>query len=255
MKLVSWNVNSLNVRQDHVLDFLRSNQPDVLCLQELKLESAKFPLAKIQEAGYHAVFDGQKTYNGVAIISKNAASDVTTGMPNYADEQKRVITATVDGVRIICVYIPNGQDVESDKYQYKLGFLAALVPYIRDQLTLHPKLALLGDFNIAPADADVHNPAAWAGQVLCTEPERAAFRALQELGLQDSFRLFSQAEKLFSWWDYREMGFRRNIGLRIDHIMLSPPLAEKCVAASIDKAPRKLERPSDHAPVIAEISQ
>jgi exodeoxyribonuclease III len=254
MKLVSWNVNSLNVRLQHVLDFLRDNQPDVLCLQELKLETAKFPLAQIQEAGYQAVFDGQKTYNGVAIISKSTAMNVSFGIPNYADEQKRVIAATIDGTRVICVYIPNGQDVTSDKYQYKLQWLAALQPYIRDQLAAHQHFALLGDYNIAPADADVHDPAAWAGQVLCTAPERAAFQALEALGLRDSFRLFPQAEKSFSWWDYRMMGFRRNLGMRIDHILLSPALAEKCVAASIDKAPRKLERPSDHAPVVAEIN-
>ncbi len=254
MKLVSWNVNSLNVRLPHVLDFLRDNQPDVLCLQELKLESSKFPIAQIQEAGYHAVFEGQKTYNGVAIISKVAATEITYGIPDYADEQKRVIAATIDGVRVICVYIPNGQDVESEKYQYKLAWLNALQPYIRDQLKVHPYFALLGDYNIAPTDADVHDPAAWDGQVLCTAPERAAFQALEAMGLRDSFRLFTQTERSFSWWDYRMMGFRRNLGMRIDHILLSPALAEKCTAASIDKAPRKLERPSDHAPVIAEIT-
>ena len=254
MKLVSWNVNSLNVRLPQVLDFLRDNQPDVLCLQELKLETAKFPLAQIQEAGYQAVFEGQKTYNGVAIISKTAATDVTFGIPNYVDEQKRVIAGTINGVRIICVYIPNGQDVESDKYQYKLGWLTALQPYMCEQLAAHAYVALLGDYNIAPADADVHDPAAWEGKVLCTAAERAAFQALEAMGLRDSFRLFPQADRSFSWWDYRMMGFKRNIGLRIDHILLSPALAAKCGTASIDKAPRKLDRPSDHAPVIAEIT-
>ena len=253
MRIATWNVNSLKVRLPHVLDWLAVNQPDVLCLQEIKQEDSKFPLAELHQAGYQAVFSGQKTYNGVAILSKAAPTDVAIGMPNFPDEQKRVIAATVQGVRIVCIYVPNGQSVDSDKYQYKLAWLAALQAWLKDELQRYPKLAVLGDYNIAPEDRDVHDPAAWAGNVLVSEPERAAFLALQQLGLRDSFRLFEQAEKSYSWWDYRMMAFRRNMGLRIDHILISP--AVQCGACSIDRIPRKLERPSDHAPVVAEITQ
>jgi exodeoxyribonuclease-3 len=233
------------------LDWLATNQPDVLCLQELKQEDSQFPLAALQQAGYQAVFSGQKTYNGVAILIKSAPTDVQYGMPNYPDEQKRLIAATINGIRIVCVYIPNGQSLDSDKYQYKLAWLAALQVWLQDELVKHPKLALLGDYNIAPEDRDVYDPQAWAGNILVSEPERAAFRALEQLGLRDSFRLFEQPEKSYSWWDYRTMAFRRNMGLRIDHILISATL--ECRACSIDKSPRKLERPSDHAPVVAEI--
>ena len=251
MKIVTWNVNSLKVRLPHVLDWLAEHQPDVLCLQETKTEDAKFPLSEIQQAGYQVQYSGQKTYNGVAILSKQPASDIQMGIPGFTDEQKRVITATIDGVRIVCVYIPNGQSLDSDKYQYKLSWLQALQTWLADELKQHPKLALLGDYNIAPEDRDVHDPAVWVGNVLVSEPERAAFKALQQLGLRDAFRLFEQPEKIFSWWDYRMMGFRRNHGMRIDHILISPALA--CSACNIDKAPRKLERPSDHTPVWAEV--
>ena len=251
MKIVTWNVNSLKVRLPHVLDWLAEHQPDVLCLQETKTEDAKFPLSEIQQAGYQVQYSGQKTYNGVAILSKQPAYEIQLGIPGFMDEQKRVITATIDGVRIVCVYIPNGQSLDSDKYQYKLSWLQALQTWLADELKQHPKLALLGDYNIAPEDRDVHDPAAWVGNVLVSEPERAAFKALQQLGLRDAFRLFEQPEKIFSWWDYRMMGFRRNHGLRIDHILISPALA--CSACNIDKAPRKLERPSDHTPVWAEV--
>ncbi len=249
MKLAAWNVNSLNVRLPHVLDWLRTQQPDALCLQELKLEDAKFPLAAIEEAGYHAVFDGQKTYNGVAILSRSRPEDVRKGMPGFADEQKRVIAATIDGVRVVCVYVPNGQSVGSDKYQYKLMWLAALAGYMDAQIAEFGDVALLGDYNIAPEDRDVHDPAVWEGQVLCSDLERAALKRLVDLGLKDSFRLFDQPEKSYSWWDYRMNGFKRNLGLRIDHILLSPTLATRCESATIDVEPRKLERPSDHAPV------
>ena len=227
MKLVSWNVNSLNVRLPHVLDFLRDNQPDVLCLQELKLETAKFPLAQIQEAGYQAVFEGQKTYNGVAIISKTAATDVTFGIPNYVDEQKRVIAATINGIRVVCVYIVNGQAVDSEKYEYKMRWLTALIAWLEIELKKYPNLVLLGDYNIAPEDRDCHDPAAWIGQILVSPKEREMFAKITALGLHDSFRLFEQPEKSFSWWDYRMMGFRRNFGMRIDHILVSDARSEE----------------------------
>jgi exodeoxyribonuclease-3 len=252
MRIATWNVNSLKVRLPQVLDWLAANQPDVLCLQELKQEDSQFPLAALQQAGYQAVCSGQKTYNGVAILSKSAPIDVQYGMPNYPDEQKRLIAATINGIRIVCVYIPNGQSLDSDKYQYKLSWLAALQTWLKNELLKHPQLALLGDYNIAPEDRDVFDPQAWADNILVSEPERAAFRALEQLGLRDSFRLFEQPEKTYSWWDYRTMAFRRNMGLRIDHILTSAAL--ECSACNIDKSPRKLERPSDHAPVVAEIT-
>lgn len=252
MKIVTWNVNSLKVRLAQVQDWMAQQQPDVLCLQETKTEDANFPLAEIQQAGYQAVFSGQKTYNGVAILSRQPASDVQYGLPDFEDAQKRVLAATVSGVRVICVYIPNGESVESDKYQYKLAWLAALQKWLKDEMQRYPKLALLGDFNIAPEERDVHDPVAWAGKVLFSEPERAAFKDMQQLGLRDAFRLFEQPEKSYSWWDYRMMGFRRNHGLRIDHILISPAL--ECAACGIDKAPRKLERPSDHTPVWADVN-
>lgn len=254
MKLVTWNVNSLNVRLPHVEAWLKAHQPEVLCLQEIKMEDAKFPREAIESLGYHVVFDGQKTYNGVAIISRSAPTEVTRGIAGYADEQKRVISATVEGVRVVCVYIPNGQSLESDKYQYKLGWLQALTRWLEGELTRYPDLALLGDYNIAPEDRDVHDPKAWEGQVLVSEPERAAFRGLQALGLRDSFRLFDQPEKSFTWWDYRMNGFKRNLGLRIDHVMLTAALAERCASSSIDIEPRKLERPSDHTPAFAVVA-
>jgi exodeoxyribonuclease III len=252
MKIVTWNVNSLKVRLEQVLIWLAEHQPDALCLQETKTEDVNFPLLELQQAGYQVVFSGQKTYNGVAIISKGEASDVQYGLPNFEDPQKRLIAATINGVRIVCVYIPNGEAVDSEKYQYKLAWLAALQVWLKEEMQRYPKLALLGDYNIAPEDRDVHDPVAWAGKVLCSEPERGAFKGLQQLGLRDAFRLFEQAEKSFSWWDYRMMGFRRNHGMRIDHILISA--AVECTACNIDKTPRKLERPSDHTPVWAEIT-
>ena len=254
MKIASWNVNSLKVRLPHVLEWLANYQPDVLCLQETKQEDINFPATALIEAGYQNVFSGQKTYNGVAILSKQPLQDITYGIPNFDDPQKRVLAATVNGVRIVDVYIPNGQSVDSDKYQYKLAWLQALTAWLAEEIKTHPKLALLGDYNIAPDDRDVHDPAAWEGQVLCTGPERDAFQALQALGLQDSFRLFEQAEKTYSWWDYRMNGFRRNLGMRIDHILLTAPLAAVCKSVIIDKQARKAERPSDHAPVLAELA-
>lgn len=253
MKLATWNVNSLKVRLPQVLDWLAAHQPDVLCLQETKLEDVNFPVAEIAAVGYQALFSGQKTYNGVAILSKTSATDAVAAIPGFVDEQKRVLAATVAGVRVINLYIPNGQSVDSDKYPYKLNWLEALTVWLADELARHPRLAVLGDFNIAPDERDVYDPKAWEGQVLFSLPEREAFRRLVNLGLADSFRLFEQPEKIYSWWDYRMNAFRRNMGLRIDHILLSPALAETCKSCVIDKEARKQERPSDHAPVMADI--
>ena len=254
MKIATWNVNSLKVRLPQVLDWLAAQKPDVLCLQETKLEDKAFPFADIEAAGYRAAHHGQKTYNGVAILSRSDGSEVTRGIPGFDDPQARVIAATVADVRVVCAYMPNGQAVGSDKYAYKLSWLNALRGWLEGEIAKHPRLALLGDYNIAPEDRDVHDPAAWQGQILCSEPERQAFQALTALGLRDAFRLLEQPDKVFSWWDYRMMAFRRNMGLRIDHILLSPALAADCTACGVDKAPRKLERPSDHAPVIAELA-
>jgi exodeoxyribonuclease III len=253
MKLATWNVNSLKVRLPQVLEFLAAHKPDAFCLQETKSEDANFPLSEIGAAGYQAAFSGQKTYNGVAILSPTAAADVSMGIPGFDDPQKRVIAATVNDVRVICVYIPNGEAVESDKYKYKLDWLMKLIVWLKQEMMKYSKLALLGDYNIAPEDRDVHDPKFWTGKVLFSEPEKAAFRDIIALGLTDSFRLFEQPEKSFSWWDYRMNGFKRNLGLRIDHILLSPELAKSCKSCLIDKATRANERPSDHAPVIAEI--
>lgn len=252
MQLATWNVNSLKVRLPHVLQWLADNPVEVLCLQELKLDQPAFPQAEIEAAGYQAVWLGQKTYNGVAILVKNGCqlSDVVTGMLGYEDEQRRVITATVDGVRVICAYFVNGEAVDSPKYQYKLGWLAAMERHVAAELQQHTELALLGDYNIAPEDIDVYDPAGWHEQVLCTTPERDSFRRLLGLGLHDSFRLFNQEAKQYSWWDYRAMMFRRNMGVRIDHILITDSLKARATACVIDKTPRKWERPSDHTPVV-----
>jgi exodeoxyribonuclease-3 len=253
MKLATWNVNSLKVRLPHVLQWLADNPVDVLCLQETKLTDDKFPVDAIEAAGYQVAFTGQKTYNGVAILSKHPITDVVKNNPLFEDEQQRIIAATIDGVRVVCAYVPNGQSVDSDKYHYKLKWLQAFHQWLKAELEIHPKLAVLGDYNIAPEDRDVHDPVLWQGQVLVSELERAALQRLIDLGLKDAFRLFEQDEKLFSWWDYRQMAFRRNMGMRIDHILLSEPLATKCSGCVIDKLPRKLEQPSDHTPVVATI--
>jgi exodeoxyribonuclease-3 len=253
MRLATWNVNSLKVRLPQVLDWLAANPVDVLCLQETKQPDSDFPRAELLAAGYHSLFSGQKTYNGVAILSRISGRDEQHGIPDLGDDQKRVIAATYGDIRVIDVYIPNGQSIDSDKYQYKLKWLTALHDWLKQELVRYPKLVLLGDYNIAPEDRDVHDPKAWEGNVLVSEPEREKFRSLVQLGLHDSFRLFEQAEKSFTWWDYRMMGFRRNHGLRIDHILISEPLVAQCRSCLIDKAPRKLERPSDHTPVIVEL--
>jgi exodeoxyribonuclease-3 len=251
MKLVTWNVNSLKVRLPQVLTWLENNPVDVLCLQETKLTDDKFPQAEIEAAGYQVAFSGQKTYNGVAILSRHAITDVQKNNPLFEDAQQRIIAATIQGMRIICAYVPNGQALDSEKYPYKLSWLASLHEWVKQEMSQHASLAVLGDYNIAPEDRDVYDPAAWEGQNLVSPPERAALQALIDLGLSDSFRMFEQAEKSFSWWDYRQLGFRLNKGVRIDHILLSAALAARCTSCVIDKVPRKWEQPSDHAPVIA----
>ncbi len=251
MKLASWNVNSIRQRLTHVVDWLEAHEPDVLALQEIKAEADKFPLADIEATGYHCVLDGQKAYNGVALLSRDTPADVATGIPGFSDEQRRVIAATYGGTRVINVYVPNGQSVGSDKYRYKLNWLDALVAYVAAELQRYEQLAIVGDFNIAPDDRDVHDPELWRDMVLCSGPERDRLKALLDLGLSDTFRLFEQPEGSWSWWDYREMNFRRKRGLRIDLILASKALADRCMASTIDIEPRKLDKPSDHAPVVA----
>lgn len=253
MRIATWNVNSLNVRLPQLIDWLANRTPDIVCLQETKCEDSKFPLEALQSTGYQITFTGQKTYNGVAILSRDPVADPVMAIPDFADEQKRVLAVTCAGVRVVCAYIPNGESVESPKYQYKLGWLRAFLNWIENERGQHEQMAVLGDFNIAPEDRDVHDPKAWKDQVLCSEPERSAFRQLQALGFEDSYRLFEQPENSFSWWDYRMNGFKRNLGLRIDHVMLSMALARRCRACTIDRGMRANERPSDHAPVVADI--
>lgn len=250
-KIASWNVNSLRVRLPHVLAWMETARPDVLALQETKLQDGDFPAADFEARGYHALYCGQKTYNGVAILCRNPASDAVSALPGLDDPQKRLLCATTGGVRVINVYIPNGASVDSDKYRYKLNWLEHLRGFLQEQLQLYPDLVLLGDFNIAPTDDDVHDPEQWREKILCSTPERLAFQALLDTGLQDTFRLFPRTEKEFSWWDYRMAAFRRNLGLRIDLVLASEALAARCTAATIDKEPRRWERPSDHAPVVA----
>lgn len=254
MKIATWNVNSLAVRLPQLLDWLKLNPVDAIVLQETKLTDDKFPSAEIEAAGYHAQWFGQKTYNGVALLSRTVASDVVKNIPGFEDEQARVITATVNGVRVIGAYMPNGQAPGSDKFAYKMRWLDALRAFVADEMTRHKLLAVLGDYNIAPEDRDVHDPVLWAGQIHCTPEERAQFAGLVSLGLHDSFRLFEQPPKSWSWWDYRNLAFRKNQGLRIDHILVSDELKAQCVSCAIDKLPRKNERPSDHAPVTVELT-
>jgi len=252
VRLATWNVNSLRVRLPHLLDWLREAKPDLACLQETKTEDAHFPVDELRAAGYHAVYCGQKSYNGVAILARGGLSDVQHGIPNFPDDPKRIIAATYRDMRVVSVYAPNGQEPGSDKYAYKLKWYEAFAAWMRDELAAHPLLAAMGDYNVAPEDRDVHNPKRWEGKIHCSEPERAAFRRVIAAGLADAFRLFEQPAGEFSWWDYRLKAFERGWGLRIDEILLSPALARKCTACSIDKQPRTRERPSDHAPVIAD---
>ena len=252
MKIASWNVNSMKVRLPHVLEWLAAADPDVLVLQEIKQQTDAFPADVLDEAGYRSLANGQKTYNGVATVSKTGITEPVIELPGFDDPQRRVLATTIGGVRIINLYVPNGQAVGSDKYDYKLRWLATLREFLEAELAAHDKLVVLGDFNIAPSDEDVYDPVAWGDEVLCSKRERAALRALLDLGLTDTFRQFEQPEKTFSWWDYRAAGFRRNAGLRIDLILASPALAGRCTTSYVDKEPRSWERPSDHAPVIAE---
>ena len=254
MEIATWNVNSLRVRLPHLLDWLAAQAPDVVCLQETKCEDATFPAAELRAAGYCALHHGQRSYNGVAILSRSEAQVACRGIPAFVDEQSRVLAADVDGVRVVSVYVPNGQSVGSDKYAYKLRWFEALAAWLATELAAHPKLAVLGDFNVAPEDRDVHDPLAWEGKIHASAPEREALRQVLAVGFADAFRLFEQPEKSFTWWDYRMGAFRRNMGLRIDHVLLSPALAGACRACTIDPAPRKLERPSDHAPVLCELA-
>ena len=254
MKIATWNVNSLNVRLPHVLEWLASASPDVLVLQEIKQVTEAFDTESFAAAGYKSVASGQKTYNGVAVISRSDATDVVTDFPGFDDPQRRILAATIDGVRVVNLYIPNGHSVSSEKYEYKLGWLAALRDFLAHELETHEKLVVLGDFNIAPDDRDVHDPVKWGEDILCSPPERAALQAITDLGLADVFRQFEQPEKTFSWWDYRAAGFRRNAGLRIDLILATSALADVCEASYVDREPRTWERPSDHTPVIAEFS-
>lgn len=255
MRVATWNVNSLRARLPHLLQWLGQAAPDVLGIQETKCTDEQFPHAEIEAAGYRALHHGQKTYNGVAILARAglAIEDPCRGMDCFADEQSRVVAATIGGIRIVNVYVVNGQAVGSEKYAYKLRWLAGLREHLAGELARHPHLLVTGDYNIAPADADVHDPAAWHGQVLCSEPEREGLRRVMDLGLHDAWRLFPQPEAAFTWWDYRQGAFRRNMGLRIDHVLLSSALAPACRKAWIDLVPRRLEKPSDHAPLVVEI--
>jgi exodeoxyribonuclease-3 len=252
MKIATWNVNSLKVRLPQVLDWLDTARPDILCLQETKTTDENFPVEAIAAAGYHCVYSGQKTYNGVAILSRTQAQDILTDIPGLDDPQRRILGATIDGVRVLNLYVVNGQEVGSEKYAHKLHWLEKVAEHVREQLVKHMHFVTLGDFNIAPEDRDVHDPEAWHERILCSTPERAALQKLLALGLVDTFRLFDQEVDSFSWWDYRAAAFRRNMGLRIDLILASRLLADSCTACSIDKEPRRLERPSDHTPVVAE---
>jgi len=249
VKIASWNVNSIRVRLDQVLEWLETAQPDVLGLQEIKVPDDKFPIDAFTSRGYKCAVNGQKTYNGVALLSRKPADGLVCELPDFTDEQRRVVAATINNCRVINLYVPNGQSVDSDKYHYKLNWLEALHKWLRRELATHEQVVVMGDFNIAPDDRDVHDPQEWAGKVLCSEPEREALQEIAALGLKDSFRLFEQPAEKFSWWDYRAAGFRRNRGLRIDLLLVSDAVAKNCQHSEIDIEPRKLDRPSDHAPV------
>ena len=253
MRLATWNVNSLSVRLPHLLDWLQSAQPDALVLQETKLTDDRFPVAEIEAAGYCVAFHGQKTYNGVALLSRAPAQAIVRNIPGFDDDQARVIAGTLGDLRIVGAYFPNGQAPDSDKFSYKMRWLDALREWLRAELAAHPKLVLMGDFNVAPEDRDVYDPVAWFGQIHCTPQEREHFQKLLELGMHDAFRLFEQPPKSWSWWDYRNLAFRRNQGLRIDHVLVGEALRAQVRSCVIDKLPRRNERPSDHAPVVVEL--
>lgn len=249
--IATWNVNSLRVRLNHVLEWLALRKPDVLALQETKVEDQHFPEEALRQAGYHVFFNGQKTYNGVALLSRSPLHNLLTALPNLDDIQRRVLIANISNLRIVNVYVPNGASPDSEKYTYKLKWLNKLQAYLQQELAQHPRLIVLGDFNIAPEDKDVHDPAAWEGHVLVSPAERSALKNILDLGLKDSFRLLNTEPGQYSWWDYRAGAFRRNNGLRIDHILSSSELAPHCVRCEIDKEIRGWEKPSDHVPVIA----
>jgi len=252
MRIASWNVNSLRVRLPQVLDWLAAVGPDVLALQETKLQDGQFPRAELREAGYHAECSGQKTYNGVAVLTREPARDVIRDIPGLEDAQRRILGLSCGGIRVLNLYVPNGESVDSDKFRYKLHWLAAVTRFIQGELARHPNLVVLGDFNIAPAPLDVHDPTAWEGRVLFSAAERDTFARLLATGLCDTLRLRHPEQPVYTWWDYRMAAFRRNLGLRIDHILASPSLCERCRDCRVDTAPRAWDRPSDHAPVIAE---
>lgn len=252
MKIATWNVNSLKVRLPHVLDWLSTHEPDVLALQETKLTDDKFPVDELREAGYDVVFTGQKTYNGVALISRGPADDVFLGIPELDEGGKRIIAGTFGNVRVLNLYVVNGQEVGAEKYHYKLDWLKRVTEWVQEDMAKHDHFVVVGDFNIAPAAEDIHDPEAWHEKILCSTPERERLETLLGLGFYDAFRSFPQEEASFSWWDYRQGGFRRNRGLRIDLILASESLRAACQSCVVDTAPRKLERPSDHAPVVAD---
>lgn len=255
MKIASWNVNSLNVRLPHVLAWCDAAQPDVLALQETKLPDDRFPAEELKSAGYHSIYSGQKTYNGVAVLSRQQASDPITDIPGLDDPQRRILAVTVGDIRIIDLYVVNGSEVGSEKFEYKLHWLDKVTEWIGTEMQQHDKVVVLGDFNIAPDDRDVYDPAAWEEKILCSTPERDALKRILGLGLIDTFRLFDQEERIWSWWDYRMNMFRRKLGLRIDLVLASSAMTECCTASYIDIEPRRQERPSDHAPAIAEFDQ
>ncbi|WP_018972173.1 exodeoxyribonuclease III [Rudaea cellulosilytica] len=253
MKIASWNVNSLNVRLPHLTTWLSEAQPDVVALQETKMEDAKFPREAIEAMGYHVAFSGQKTYNGVAILAREEPRDVVTDLPGLDDPQRRILVASVGDLRIADLYVVNGQDVGTEKYAYKLDWLAKVRAFLAEEIRRHPNLVVLGDFNITPDDRDIYDPVAWKEQILCSTPERDALKAIVDLGLHDTFRLFNDEAGQYSWWDYRQAGFRRNLGMRIDLVLAGEALRARCRAASIDRVPRTWERPSDHTPVLLEL--
>ncbi len=255
MRIASWNVNSLRVRLPQVLAWLEAQRPDLLALQETKLRDDQFPAQTFRDAGWHVAYSGEPTYNGVALVSRTPIADSVTELAGDPASQRRLIAATIDGVRIYNLYVPNGKAVDSPQFDYKLAWLAALREQLRAELQRHADLAVVGDFNIAPADSDVHDPEAWAGAIHCSDAEREALRALLDLGLEDTFRRFDQPPALYSWWDYRAAAFRRNRGLRIDLILASTQLTAHCRHATIDVEPRRNERPSDHAPVVADFDR
>lgn len=254
MKIATWNVNSLKVRLPQVLDWLARQQPDVLALQETKITDENFPVMEIEAAGYRCHYSGQKTYNGVAVLCRAEASDPLTDIPSLDDPQRRILAVTAGSVRIVNLYVVNGQEVGSDKFEYKLHWLEQVRAYLVSELDAHPYVAVVGDFNIAPEDRDVHDPELWRERILCSTPEREALVRILATGFVDVFRAFDQPERTYTWWDYRHAAFRRNRGLRIDLILASEALAAKCTGSTVDKAPRENERPSDHTPVIAEFS-